>query len=186
MNLNKHLRPPGQSKHLAPGWRGVFGRACFLLGGVALLICLVLIIYMEFYDQPSVHQAQQGDPQFAASTATDAPQSNPAPQYTQISAADLLSAYDANEVNADNLYKGELLLVTGIVKSIGKDLTDRVYITISEDGSEYNLYTVQCYFEDEDEINNKVATLEQGQTVNVLGTCDGKVLNVALKDCILY
>jgi hypothetical protein len=45
-----------------------------------------------------------------------------------LTADELFSAYDRNEVSADDLYKDRLLLITGRVGSINKDFTNSIYI----------------------------------------------------------
>jgi hypothetical protein len=41
--------------------------------------------------------------------------------------------YQANEVQADNVYKGQHLVVTGVVTGIKKDMVDDVYLTLLTD-----------------------------------------------------
>ncbi|MBD9478531.1 hypothetical protein IB225_05990 [Pseudoxanthomonas sp. PXM02] len=71
----------------------------------------------------------------AASTQQEAPQSSAAldlkPVAMEVTAADLFAAYDANEVSADDKYKGRQLAVTGTVAGINKDITDSVYVEIA-------------------------------------------------------
>ena len=77
----------------------------------------------------------------AANTQLEAPLNESAagvdlkPLPLEVSAADLFAAYDANEVAADNQYKGKQLAVTGTVAGINKDFTDEVYVEIA--GNEF-------------------------------------------------
>lgn len=77
----------------------------------------------------------------AASTQLEAPLNESAagadlkPLPLEVSAADLFAAYEANEVAADNQYKGKQLAVTGKVAAISKDFTDEVYVEIA--GNEF-------------------------------------------------
>ena len=77
----------------------------------------------------------------AASTQLEAPLNESAagvdlkPLPLEVSAADLFAAYEANEVAADNQYKGKQLAVTGTVAGINKDFTDEVYVEIA--GNEF-------------------------------------------------
>ncbi len=48
-----------------------------------------------------------------------------------VSARDLWAAYDANEVAADNSYKGRRLAVTGMVASIDKDVFGDIVVKLS-------------------------------------------------------
>ncbi len=105
----------------------------------------------------------------------------PEPTYIEISATDLLAAYADNEVAADNEYKGQLLRVTGTVGSIGKDILDAAYVTLRNDESEYSIISVQCYF-DKDNLDD-IATLHEGDTITIQGTCNGSAGNVLLKKC---
>lgn len=94
----------------------------------------------------------------------------------------LLKDYEDNEVRGDELYDGKIMRLTGTVKSIGKDITEKVYITFEAE-NEYSITAVQCFFTDEEQIQ-KVTSLSEGDTVTVVGKCDGKFGNVFIKDCI--
>jgi len=102
------------------------------------------------------------------------------PADISVSADQLSSAYNANEVSADDKYKDKKLVVTGTINSIGKDIADTSYITLQSDG---DLLGVQCMFDDQ--YKPQLAKLHKGQRVRLQGTCKGKVLNVLLADCTL-
>ncbi len=97
-----------------------------------------------------------------------------------ISAQQLYAEYKANEVAADQRYKGKILEVYGEIDSIGKDITDTIYITLK--GDKY-FGSVQCLFSKDHE--HQVANLSKGQFVTVKGKCDGKMMNILLRGCIL-
>jgi hypothetical protein len=76
----------------------------------------------------------------------------------RVSAMKLALDYHANEVQADNVYRGKHLLVTGLVTSISKDALDNVYLVLAseneflpvhanlqenEAGAAANLHTMQ-------------------------------------------
>lgn len=76
----------------------------------------------------------------------------------RVSAMKLAVDYHANEVQADNVYRGKHLLVTGLVTSINKDAFDHIYLALasenefmqvhanlqeSEAGAAANLHTMQ-------------------------------------------
>jgi len=95
--------------------------------------------------------------------------------------ASVLSAeYQENEVAADLKYKGKVLLVTGTVDDIGKDITDSIYVSLS-DGEEYSLSGVQCFFADSQ--TSVAADLKKGQNISIKGKCEGLMINVLLKGC---
>jgi hypothetical protein len=110
----------------------------------------------------------------AATTGTPAPIS--------VTATTLYHDYEGNEVAADEKYKGKTLAVSGTVDSIGKDISDTMYVTLSS-GKQYSITSVQCIFGDEHK--SALARLSKGQKVTVKGRCDGKFGNVLLRDCSL-
>ena len=127
---------------------------------IAIIFALALMLSSCVFDEST---------QGASSTpAVNIPSPSPSVEVAiQISAKDLLNAYDENELNADNQYKDKLL--------------DDVYVTLG-DGDEFSFTTVQCYFKDKEEID-KVATLKSGDEITIIGKCDGQFFNVDLKDC---
>ena len=104
----------------------------------------------------------------------------PATPDVKISSTQLYDAYKANEVAADNSYKGKVIAVTGTVDGVGKDIMDDTYITLVGDGV---IGTVQCFISKD--FISKAATVSKGTTITITGTCDGKLMNVLLKDCTL-
>lgn len=141
---------------------------------IAIIFALALMLSSCVFDEST---------QGASSTpAVNIPSPSPSVEVAiQISAKDLLNAYDENELNADNQYKDKLLEVTGFVDDVGTDVLDDVYVTLG-DGDEFSFTTVQCYFKDKEEID-KVATLKSGDEITIIGKCDGQFFNVDLKDC---
>lgn len=99
-----------------------------------------------------------------------------------VSAEQLIAEYKANEVAADQKYRGQLIQVIGQVDHVGKDILDSMYITLKGKG-EYEFVSVQCMFDDS--WGTRLSYLSEGDPVIVEGTCDGKMGNVLLKDCRL-
>ena len=97
-----------------------------------------------------------------------------------ISAVQLYAQYEANEVEADNKYKGKVLAVTGVAGDIGKDIMDEAYVLLSS-GDALGMFGVQCFFSESEEQN--FSNLRTGQQLTIKGRCDGKFGNVFLKDC---
>lgn len=108
---------------------------------------------------------------------TKQPKENPetlVPSYT-LTASQLYAAYDANEVAADNKYKGKVIVVSGTIESIGKDILDEAYIVLEAGGM---MSGVQCMFSDEYLLAfNKIS---KGQNVSILGTVSGLSLGSVL------
>jgi hypothetical protein len=97
-----------------------------------------------------------------------------------VSAQQLYNQYEANEVEADNRYKGKVISVTGVIGDIGKDITDNAYVLLSS-GDLFGMFGVQCFFDESEEQN--FGSLRTGQQLTIKGRCDGKFGNVFLKDC---
>ena len=125
---------------------------------------------------------KETDSSKASVSSTSSEESTPEEEKPiEVKAADLISAYDENEVSADSKYKDKTLTITGSVSSIGVDVADRAYIMLNDENDEYAILGVQCYFEDDQK--DSLAELKEGDTVTVTGTCEGKVVSVSVKKC---
>lgn len=109
------------------------------------------------------------------------PVSVPTPTAIEITAQELCSAYKTNEAEADAKYRGKTLKVTGVVDSIGEDILHNPYIRLTS-GGKHQVWGVRCAFSKKCE--PELAQLTIGQTVTVLGKCDGRLINVLMKDCV--
>ena len=136
-------------------------------------VIIVLVAFVVFLSG--------GDDSNGDSAAQSGVDGQSEPEYIEVTPAALYSAYENNEVSADNEYKHKLLKISGTIDSIGKDILDEVYITF-EAGNVFE--SIQCYFSEKEEID-KVATLSEGDTVTIIGKCDGKSLNVLVDDCVI-
>lgn len=101
----------------------------------------------------------------------------------EVKAVDLITAYDENAVAADKEYKDKTLKITGTISSIGVDIAEQAYLVLTDENDPYAILGVQCYFEKEQE--DTLTNLKEGDTVTLTGTCEGKVINVSVKDCQL-
>ena len=99
------------------------------------------------------------------------------PSYT-LSADQLYNEYNRNEVAADSKYKGKVVIVSGTIQDIGKDIMDDAYIVIGGSGF---LDGVQCMFTKG--MQSSVARLSKGQQVRVKGEVVGKMGNVLVNKC---
>lgn len=98
----------------------------------------------------------------------------------EIASSQLFADYEANAIAADEKYKNKVLLVTGKITAIDRDLLDDIYITLE---GEESLGDVQCFFAEEHV--KSALKLSKGQTITIKGLCDGKFLNVHLKACVI-
>jgi hypothetical protein len=95
-----------------------------------------------------------------------------------ITADQLYSDYDANQVSADSKYKGKIVVITGQISDIGKDVTDTAYVVIGGSGL---LNGAQCMFPKGQE--SLIGSLSKGQQVSAKGEVSGKIGNVLLRNC---
>jgi hypothetical protein len=93
-----------------------------------------------------------------------------------LTANQLVQFYAQNEVKAYNDFKGKKFYVVGYIEHIGKDIMDNTYVSLKSGDL---IRGVQCFIEDE----NVLAQLHTGQKITVLGTDDGLMVNVLMKDC---
>lgn len=102
----------------------------------------------------------------------------PASALSHISADTLYNAYKANELAADQAFKGQWLIVDGVVESVGKDVLGTPYVALG------SALTVQCMFRPGDE--EALVPLRAGQAVSIKGKCDGFLIEVILRDCEVW
>jgi RecG-like helicase len=88
--------------------------------------------------------------------------------------------YEENEVRADLKYKGKKIEVVGTVQRIEKSAFGTPYIVMTGKGDRGE--SVQCMFNAGS--NNELSKLKKGDSVNVIGKCDGRLLGtVMFSDC---
>lgn len=95
-----------------------------------------------------------------------------------IKAPNLTANYEANEVKADENFKGKSFYVEGVVRDIKKDIMGDIYVILEGDQM---FRDVQCYFDDK----NTASQLQKGMRVTFYGKCDGLMMNVLMKNCEL-
>lgn len=90
-------------------------------------------------------------------------------QTVVISAEMLINAYLEDEAQADNLYKGRLLEVTGTISTLGYDSSPPdIYIGSADPMAEYS---VQCFIKTGSV--EKAAAMIPGDEATITGTCSG-------------
>lgn len=99
-----------------------------------------------------------------------------------ITAPQLVDAYESNEVKADKYYKDKVIEVSGEISDISVML-GMTFIILSS-GEDFSLSDVQCFFDDELEIS-KIEELNKGQQITIIGTVDGKSMNIGVNSCII-
>jgi len=112
------------------------------------------------------------------------PESEPMPPEIEITAGEVLSAYEENGEAADAKFANKILRVTGIVKRIeAKDALDIYYITLTDVEKTLLLIDVRCFFDRKH--GPELNLLTPGQTVTVQGKYDGSMINIRMSNCFL-
>ena len=100
------------------------------------------------------------------------------PDYV-LSANKLFKEYDKNSVAADAKYEDKIVVVSGTIQSIGKDIMDTAYLVIGGTGF---LDGVQCMLPTGQE--GLVARVSKGQYVTLKGKVSGQIMgNVIVNNC---
>ncbi len=116
-----------------------------------------------------------------ASTASEpaAAPAAPAAPPIEIGARKLWKEYDANEVSADDAYKGKRLLVTGTVTGIDKDLFDHIVVKLGG-GNEFQWVAATMLPSEK----STAARLSKGTQATVVCTGNGRIIgDPQLEDC---
>ena len=127
-----------------------------------------------------------GEPSETAKTADSAPEAEQVEAVEvalEVTATKLIADYKANEISADGMYKDKLVKVTGVVGTIGKDVLNNPYVTLTNE-TPYGFEAVQCIFSKADESN--LVSLSKDTRITLQGTVSGMSLtNVLIKGCSL-
>lgn len=144
------------------------------------------IIVVVLYVIGSSAGNKEGNGQPAAQESAkqqEAQQSKPAEEAAiKVTASQLYSDYEANEVAADAKYKDKKVEITGTISSIGKDLMDTPYVALVVSPNN-PVFSVQCMFKKGDE--SQLAALAKGSDITLKGKVGGKLGNVLINDCSL-
>lgn len=102
-------------------------------------------------------------------------------QVLEVVATKMIADYKANEIAADGTYKDKLVKVTGVVETIGKDVLNNPYVTLTNE-TPYGLEAVQCFFSRADE--STLTNLSKDTRITMQGRVSGMSLtNVMIKEC---
>jgi len=98
----------------------------------------------------------------------------------KVSAVQISQDYKDNEVAADAKYKGKLVEISGIVDTIGKDITDTPYIALKS--YEYAIIDkIQCMFSKSDV--EELSQVKKDQQITLQGEVSGKLGNIIVRGC---
>ncbi|NME81596.1 zinc-ribbon domain-containing protein [Clostridium sp. SM-530-WT-3G] len=101
-----------------------------------------------------------------------------------ISAHKLASAYNADQEEADKLYKDKVETIKGVITDIGTD-KEKAYVILDSDDP-FSAVKIKCLFNDQSEVD-KLSNLAKGEEVKIKGKILGQFedINVEVKDCVL-
>jgi hypothetical protein len=142
--------------------------------GLAIGVVVVGLVGFAVAGGNSSSPSQQPQQEPATPPEAETPPMN-------VTARALWEAYDANEVSADDKFKGKKLLVDGVIASIDKDLFDNILVRLVG-GNRYS--TVDATIREVDKA--KAAELKKGQRISLTCMGDGKIMSSPmLKPCMI-
>jgi len=153
---------------------------------IAILLIIVAVVAYTCYTCTSVTKAvvdATADSKYVKDAIRDATggedRTKMASEAVAVTAIDLYNAYESNALKADNTYKGKFVRVTGKVSKVDQDiLSKKPYVKLFS--SSYVDF-VYVYFKESE--MDKIANLENGKTITIVGLCEGKsVVSVTIKD----
>lgn len=146
--------------------------------GLLVLFLVIGVIASISYDET--------DPIQAKPSGTSTPIASPTPEIS-LTAATLISAYEDNEIAADQRYKDKIVVVTGVIEDFGEDLFDDEYIAITYDPvnmDDWSAIGINCRFIDRGFDN--VTRLSKGDAITVRGRNKGDPgFTIVLEECTI-
>jgi len=107
----------------------------------------------------------------------------PAPADMELDVAEILTAYEEDDIAADEKFVNKILRVTGTVSLIDiKDKLDVHYIRLTGSGGDPWL-SLQCMFDKKH--LSALEQLEKGHNVTVQGRYSGSIIAIRMVDCVL-
>lgn len=141
-------------------------RAAGLSVGKVVLLVIVALIVFGAVGASAKHDKEKK----AVAEGTNA---------VDVSSDRLQADYEANEVSADNLYRGKVLRVTGAVQAVKKDIADKPYVVL---WTKNEFMGVHANFQDE----NGLSGISVGQHITLRCIGDNVILgSPLLRDCVL-
>jgi len=96
----------------------------------------------------------------------------------EITAAELLSQFETDEVAANELYLDKIVMVTGPVESVSEDSIG-ISVYLKENDA---MSGIICSF---DRAAGEIESVEKGITVKIKGICSGYLMDVVMNKCSL-
>lgn len=163
-------RPRANARPNAGGWRSPAGLLGLAIAAVVLVATVAALVVFGRRRPPSTVERP-------ATVPVAVVLSGPA---VEASAADMLVRFKDEPAEAERLYKGRVVDVTGTVFQKNVNLAGEQALTL-EGGSQARFGGVRCVFPAANHFQlNGVAI---GEHVAIRGRCEGLVSDVVLRDC---
>lgn len=166
-------------------WTSKVSQMAKIAGSVAVAALFVIGVVAPRSEQSSAGSGVSATNRSAGQAtqptqpATPAPAARPQPSAISVTNQKLWNDYEANEVSADNAYKGKRLRVTGTVASITKDFMDDIVIHLASPNEFMNTMATMAKSE-----SATAAGMRKGNKVTVLCEGNGRIIGTpALGDC---
>ena len=91
-------------------------------------------------------------------------------------AVEIGQLYNSNEIKADQQFKLKLVQVNGIIKTIGRGLSNNAFVAIKGTDRFTDIF---CYLSD----NKDAEDLLPGKPVTIVGKCQGLWANIIFNEC---
>ena len=144
----------------------------------------------EEVEEPETEETKESEPETEPKTEKETelvqepePEPKPEPADMELTVGEILTAYEEDDVAADEKFMNKVLRVTGTVSLIDiKDKLDIHYIRLKGSGGD-PWQSLQCMFDKKH--SQALEQLEKGQTVTVQGRYSGSVIAIRMVDCVL-
>lgn len=158
----------------AYGKRGIKGFRRQLLGFCGGFIALVVVaIVGSRFDTSKPATAS------TAQAPAAAPQAQPKKEFVSTSAREIFAEYEANEVAADQKYKGKEVVIVGTVQSIDKDAFNNIVVHLQTPNQ---FMSVSATLQDKYE--SEAARMNKGEVLGFSCTGAGRIIgSPVLRDC---
>ena len=143
--------------------------------GCFVIVCCIIgiAVIREFVAEGRRPEASVATPEAKAMEAQE-----PEPR---VRAADLIRAYEANEIRADLQYKGKIVVISGQVDNISSDIMGTPFVTLKH-SDDFSFRSVQCLFSRSE--MEELARLNSGERIVLRGRVAGELLmSVIVRDC---
>jgi len=144
----------------------------------------------EAIEEPESEEIEECEPETkpeiekeTESTPEPEPEPEPEPADMELTVGEILTAYEEDDVAADERFMNKILRVEGTVSLVDiKDRLDIHYIRLTGNGGD-PWQSLQCMFNKKH--SQALEQLEKGQTVTVQGRYSGSVIAIRMVDCVL-